>query len=264
MNSVIVKTFADLIQNFTFKGKAFLLHKLSPKTGIKSSQVFGYNIELDLSDYIQRSMYLSTFEPDESSWIKSYLKPGMTFVDVGANVGYYSLMAASIVSTSGNVLAFEPSPYAYGKLQTTISKNQIENIQAIQSGLSDASGSLQLFIPRKVGNHSPSMVDNEEGDPIDVPVYRLDEYLTMNQIDCVDLIKIDVEGFEPNVIRGTQNYINNKKIAAILVEFNHYWLTENGSNPSGLYAEIIELGFTPQIPLNLNRELQNIFFTIDR
>jgi FkbM family methyltransferase len=187
----------------------------------------------------------------------------MTFVDVGANVGYYSFMVASLVGNNGKVLAFEPSLYAYEKLQSTIRKNQIVTIEAIQAGLSDISGDLQLFIPRKDGNHSPSMVANQGGDPISVPVYQLDEYLTMNRIDHVNLIKIDVEGFEPNVIRGAQNYIKNKKIGAILVEFNHYWLTENGSSPSDLYTEIIEFGFRPQIPLDLNRDLQNIFFTID-
>jgi hypothetical protein len=78
MNSTIVKIIANSIQNLTFKGKALLLHQLSPKIGIKNSSIFGYNIDLDLSDYIQRSMYLNTFEPEESAWIKSYLKPGMT------------------------------------------------------------------------------------------------------------------------------------------------------------------------------------------
>jgi hypothetical protein len=105
------------------------------------------------------------------------------------------------------------------------------------------------------------MIATENSDAIDVPVYQLDEYLYANKIEYVDLVKIDVEGFEPNVIDGMQSYIKNEKIGAILIEFNNYWLEENGCSAKILYTRITELGFKSQSPLDLSRKLQNIFFT---
>src|SRR5262249_46342421 len=93
-----------VLEPLNFRGKARLLHSLCPKEGERQRQIFNSRVELDLSDYIQRSMYLGVYEPAESKAIRAYLKPGMTFVDVGANVGYYTLMAASLVGRDGLVI----------------------------------------------------------------------------------------------------------------------------------------------------------------
>jgi FkbM family methyltransferase len=187
----------------------------------------------------------------------------MTFVDVGANVGYYTLMAASLVGVEGTVLAFEPSPYAFGKLMDTIKRNNLPQIQAVQFGLSDSSRELQLYIPKTEGNHSPSMVANEGGIPINVPVHRLDDYLKANGIDHVDLMKLDGEGYEPNVIRGASRYLEEGKIHAILCEFNKVWLEANNVEPFQLYEEIIRYGYKleNQKP-DFNIGFQNLLFKL--
>src|ERR1700730_16140389 len=115
---------SDAIRQFNFRGKARLLHGLCSREGEHEAEVFGYKIKLDLADYIQRSIYLRTFEPRESALIRHYLKPGMTFVDVGANVGYYTLLAASLVGRRGRVLAFEPSPYVFERLVETMERKK--------------------------------------------------------------------------------------------------------------------------------------------
>jgi FkbM family methyltransferase len=240
---MLVRLLKEAFRPFTFRGKARLLHALCPKEGEQTVKIFGYSIDLDLSDYIQRSIYLNTFEQDESTWVKGYLKRGMTFVDVGANVGYYSLMAASLVGTEGKVLAFEPSPYAFGRLATAIRKNSLAQVQVAQVGLSDVSGELQLYMPKTSGNHTPSMIANDGGAPINVPVRRLDDYLMAAKVDHVDLMKIDVEGFEPNVLRGTESFLKTGRISAILCEFNNYWLEANNTNSSRLCKEIIQHGY---------------------
>jgi FkbM family methyltransferase len=187
----------------------------------------------------------------------------MTFIDVGANIGYFTLIAAALVGSEGKVIAFEPSHQAHSMLESTINFNQIKNITAVQAGLSDSSSNLQLFIPpASHGNHSPSLVFADGWKPINVEVFRLDKYLADNLIDCIDLIKIDVEGFEPNVIRGMSSFLKDKKVKAILIEFNQYWLNENNSSSRKLYDEIIDYGFNPVSPLNENLNLQNIFFTL--
>lgn len=252
---------SDAIRQFNFRGKARLLHSLCPRKGEPQAEIFGYQIELDLSDYIQRSIYLGTFEPYESAQVKKYLKPGMTFVDVGANVGYYTLLAASLVGSGGRVLAFEPSPYAFDRLVETIERNSLSQVCAIQSGLGDGSGEGRLFLPLR-DNHSPSMVPNGGGHSINVSVRRLDDWLSDHEVDCVDLMKIDVEGFEPNVIKGATKYINCGKVRAILCEFNEYWLERNGCRPAQLYDLLTSLGFvSAQGEPDFESGVQNLFFT---
>jgi FkbM family methyltransferase len=193
--------------------------------------------------------------------VKRYLRRGMTFVDVGANVGYYTLMAASLVGAEGKVLAFEPSPYAFGRLTTVVKNNCLAQVQVAQVGLSDTSGELQLYMPKTTGNHSPSMIANDGGVPISVAVRRLDDYLMAAKVNHVDLMKIDVEGFEPNVIRGAEGYLRAGKIRAILCEFNNFWLEANNIQPAQFYEEIIQHGFQlAEGKPDFSGGLQNLLF----
>ncbi len=112
----LVESMVDLLRPYQFRGKARLLSRLVPRTGTRTSRVFGYRVELDLSELIQRMVYLGAFERWESRAVSRYLKPGMCFVDVGANIGYYSLLAARLVGSSGRVFAVEPSSRAASKL----------------------------------------------------------------------------------------------------------------------------------------------------
>jgi FkbM family methyltransferase len=259
----VIKPLSNLLRPLTFRGKARLLHRLCPKEGERDAEIFGYRISLDCGDYIQRSMYLGTFEPFESSEVKSYLREGMTFVDVGANVGYYTLLAASLVGSRGRVFAFEPSAYAFGRLEETIRKNKLKQVQAIQAGLGETNGESQLFVSHRKGNHTPSMVPNAGGSPVAVPLLRLDDYLAEHKVDHVDFMKIDVEGFEPNVIRGARKYLERGKIHAILCEFNAHWLTANKSSSHALYELLMSHGFkSASGEPKLDARVQNILFTI--
>jgi FkbM family methyltransferase len=257
--------FVECIRQFDFPRKAGFLNLICPKTGEKTIDYYGYKLSLDLSDYIQRSAYLNIFEPYESNLIKNYLKPGMTFIDVGANIGYFTLMGAALVGSEGKVIAFEPSPYAYGRLENTVNRNNISQVSLVQAGLSNSKSTIQLYISDdKWGNHSPTMIKNDGGQPIDVPVFRLDEYLKSNNIVYVDLMKVDVEGFEPNVIEGAREAIESKKIHSILLEFNKYWLECNGSSVASLYQKLLELGFKSKTEnVDINSSLQNLFFSIE-
>ena len=113
-----------------FRGKARLLNRLTEGAGIRSARIFGGRFELDLSEFIQRQVYLGTFEPRETSLVKGYLRPGMTFVDVRANIGYYTALAASLVGAEGRVVAFEPSAYAFEKLSAMASKSDLTQVAA--------------------------------------------------------------------------------------------------------------------------------------
>src|SRR4051812_45920835 len=103
------------LRSIRFRGKARLFNLFCPRSGTKRARIFGSVFSLDLADFVQRQIYLGTFEPKETRLVNGFLQPGMTFVDAGANVGYYTaLAAAKVAGNQGRVIAFEPSPYAFG------------------------------------------------------------------------------------------------------------------------------------------------------
>ena len=259
------KIMLSLLRPRRFPGKYRLLHWICPTAGEETIELFGYKIRLDLGDFIQRCMYLNVYEQRESSLIKGYLQPGMTFVDAGANVGYYTLMAASLVGPEGAVFAFEPSPYAFGRLIETVQNNPIPQVRAFQAGLSDVSGRARLYMQREAGRHTPGMIPHEGRDPIDVSVDTLDRFLAANGVEHVDLLKIDVEGFEPNVIRGAEGSMRRGKIRSILCEFNRYELGMNNSSTLHLYQTFVRHGYrTVGKAFDPDSGYQNLLFILAR
>jgi FkbM family methyltransferase len=245
----------------SFRGKARILHALCPCEGEATARIFGYQVRLDLKDFIQRSIYLGVFEPEETRLMKGHLRAGMVFVDVGANVGFYSLLAASV---GCRVYAFEPSPYASARLKETIRQNQIENITVIESALSEEAGLKNLYVGKTGRNHTPTMVKNEGGTPITVSVQQLDTYARKHGISRIHLMKVDVEGFELNVLRGAHELLEQGRISAILCELNDPWLKMNGSSSRQLYEMLLDFGFRAHKPPDFSKVNQNLFFTLSR
>ena len=193
---------ANSLRPFSFRGKGRLLNSFCPREGIRRTSLFGYSIELDVADHIQRNVFLGTYERHETALVRKYLKPGMTFVDIGANIGYYSLMAAAVAGPSGRVIAFEPNPVLSAQLKRTVDHNGIRNITVEQLALAEKAGSSLLFVPKESGNNTATMIANDGGRPIAVSVLTLDEYLEHHQIGHVNFMKMDVEGFEPKSFRA--------------------------------------------------------------
>ncbi len=137
----------------------------------------GYWMELDVGETIQRLMYFGEYEPAQSQWVRDILKPGATFLDVGANVGHYTTLAASLVGSEGHVVAFEPSPYAYTKLKAILQDNNITQVRVFQCAAGDEKGQLNLYMPSEDYLHSPSLVQSDSSYiPVKVEVCRLDSH----------------------------------------------------------------------------------------
>ena len=179
-------------------------------------------MELDLSDVIQRDVYAGIYEPFETRHIRKFLRPGMTVVDVGANVGYYTWLAADAVGSSGRVLAIEPGPYAFERLRRVIQTNGLGHVQCRNLAVSDAAGRGTLYVPRRAeGNYNPSLSPYlPDMEPVEVALARLDDVLDEAGIGAVDLMKVDVEGHELRVFRGAERSIRQGRFRAVLCEFN--------------------------------------------
>jgi FkbM family methyltransferase len=215
-----------------FRGKARLQQWLLRTSGTERASVFGYVMSLDLSDVIQRDIYAGLYEPYETTFLKSWLRPGMTVVDVGANVGYYTWMASSLVGPAGRAIAVEPGPYAFERLERVVADNAIRNVTLNRMALSDTSGTATLFVPRSSeGNYNPSLTPYLPNMlPVDVAVERLDDLLDRLRVERVDLLKVDVEGHEIGVFRGAAASFREHRIRAVLCEFNEEYTEGAGGS----------------------------------
>jgi FkbM family methyltransferase len=261
MRGLVANPIIAAIRSINFRGKARLLNRIGPSSGTRQARIFGSLFELDLHDYIQRQLYFGTFEPHETQLASNYLRPGMTFVDVGANVGYYTALAAMRVGgNGGRVVAFEPSLYAFERLQGMLDANRLEHVAAIHAGLSDMPGKLKLYLGVASNNHTPTMVPHENATFTDVNVTTLDAEIERLGIDKIDLIKIDVEGYEPRVLAGAQRLLRERRIRAILCEFNEHWLRRAGSDPQQLEQILREAGFAEPDPSGSSASFDTRFF----
>jgi FkbM family methyltransferase len=231
---------------FYFKGKARLLNVVAAKSGIKHARIFDSVFELNIEDHVQRNLYWGTFEHYEMRLVQQYLRPGMTFVDVGANIGCYTALGArQVAGNGGRVISFEPSSHAFEKLQSMVRGNKLEHVTVVNAGLSDTAGPRKLYLDPRFHNHTPTMVahGNEHATATEVAVTTLDDEAARLGIGQIDLIKIDVEGYEPKVLGGARRMLNEGRIRAILCEFDEGWLRKGGSSPRQLEDFIRDAGF---------------------
>lgn len=253
----------DLLRPWSFRGKVRLLQPWVPRHGVREAVVHGVRMRLDLEDFIQRMVYLGCYERWETRVVRSHLRPGMTFVDVGANVGYFALLAARQVGPTGRVFAVEPSPYAADLLQQTLASNPLHQVRLARCALGAREDRLKLSRPDR-GNHTPTLLTSDAEAGVVVPVRRLDDCLAEWNCDRVDLLKMDVEGFESRVLDGATEALARHRILRVLCEFNQPWLLRAGSSSADLHRRFLDLGFrdVTGIPWNPDRELSNRLFAL--
>jgi FkbM family methyltransferase len=168
--------------------------------------------------YSWTAIYLRLAEYDDMMFALSYLRPGDVFVDVGANVGFYSLLASS-VNGGSPVLALEPHPLASQRLRENASLNSFGNIRIRAVAAGRAAGSAQLTMNLADENRIKAE-ENDSGPSITVPVVTLDAELASQGISAADvrLVKVDTEGFEASVLSGAQSLLGDKPGPVWLVE----------------------------------------------
>jgi FkbM family methyltransferase len=143
------------------------------------------------------------FDPDELAILEKALKPGFVFVDIGANAGTYTLFVASRVGRSGRILAIDPHPVARQRLQCNLDLNGVDWATIAPVALSDATGTLQLYInDRNIGSSSLNAdIDAvSRKRPIEVPTRPLLDLVAEEGLTHIDAIKIDVEGVEDRIL----------------------------------------------------------------
>jgi FkbM family methyltransferase len=171
---------------------------------------FGARIYCDLSDYIQFYIFhFGIWEPDISSVIERNLAPGDVFVDVGANVGYDALLGSWRVGSTGKVVAIEALPRTFALLRRNLELNEAStNVRAVNLAVSDRPGNLDLFELGELNIGTTTTVASRGGTFLaSVDALPLTEILTPDERARLRLIKIDVEGAEPDVLRHLLDHL---------------------------------------------------------
>ena len=190
---------------------------------------------------IARSILLTgTWEPKVTDFVQSWLKPNMVVLDVGAHIGYYTLLFAKLVGEGGHVFAFEPMPSSRRCLEQNIGLNGFTNVTAFRFALLDEDGNLPIGRKGKLIQAGASLTES-----LIIETRVFDRWRETWGIDTADLIKIDVEGAEMNVLLGMEKYIHASR-PALLVEVHPQGIRDFGFSPTILLEFLSEMGYCAQ------------------
>jgi FkbM family methyltransferase len=163
-------------------------------------------------------------KPHVTGAIQEYLAEGDTFIDVGAHIGYFTVLASQIVGPIGKVLSFEPFPANFEYLQKNIELNNLENVTAYYRGLWDSSTKKGIL------ETAPNMARVVEGNDI--------EMITFDSLDVKpNLIKMNIEGSEPFALRGMTRTLERYK-PILLLEFNPVAIVVAGGKITDLWKQL--------------------------
>lgn len=206
-------------------------------------------MRVDLNDWLQRQVFMyGTYRVEEKHRhaMLSRIRDGGTVLDVGAHVGYYSLLFANRVGQYGRVFAFEPSTRTHDRLLDNISLNDLANITPVKAAASDEAGTAIVNLAAGVNTGSTSLhFDVDAVGTEQIKTIVLDDYLERHAIDEVNLIKIDVEGHELHVLRGLRKTLNVRanKAPELFVEVNEITLKSSGTPIEAIFEELATAGY---------------------
>ncbi|HQN16557.1 MAG TPA: FkbM family methyltransferase [Bacteroidales bacterium] len=215
------------------------------KSLFQTSDNFEHILEDDVRIILFRDSILCRliyfgFEQIEISFVKKFLRSGDVFIDIGSNVGLYSLNASKIIGAEGKIYAIEPTPITFNRLLQNINLNKFENIVPLNIGLSKSKTFMDFNISddgHDAWNSFASLPEQFSSKKINVEVNTLDSLISENNIKNISLIKLDVEGWEKFVLEGSSNLLKQDNSPTFIVEF-----TETNAFSAGYYlGEIFDL-----------------------
>ncbi|XXF78591.1 FkbM family methyltransferase [Myxococcaceae bacterium GXIMD 01537] len=214
--------------------------RLSPRGPVWARLNNGCVIRCDLGDHVQQQIYFfGAYEPPEAFVFARLLRPGMTVVDAGANVGQYSLLASTRVGDTGAVHALEPVPGTRQLLQENVRRSGVRNVHVHPYALWHQRERLRLGLrPGMEANIGAfSVSDGHLGGAVEADAISLDALVEEQRIPRVDLIKMDIEGAEHAALRGMRGVLERDR-PLLLMEVRRDTSERLSSSPQQLWTEI--------------------------
>jgi FkbM family methyltransferase len=243
-------TFANLRRRFAPMIRPILEHvaplrmvavamlKIKQKRSFERS---GFQFELPSGDFGVTLEAESTgdYEPVTTQMVESMLEEGMTFIDIGAHVGLFTLPAKKWVGKSGRVVAFEPHPDNFAMLTRNANENNL-TAELVNAAVSDVTGEVQLHTSTfNSGDHQIYHSNGRKG--VEVSCIKLDDFL--QEGEKVDLIKMDVQGAEAAAFHGMERVLKENQKIKIIWELSPSQLQNAGADAASLLAWLKALGF---------------------
>lgn len=233
----------------------FMVRHLWPYQNIIESQgskmyVNVYDKDPSMRRTFQAYATCCEWEQSTTKIFKKVVKEGNTVVDLGANIGYFTLLAAKLVGKKGKVYSFEPEPRNYNYLLKNIALNGYDNVFATQKAVSDETGKAKLYIcPYDTGHHTinqyggikankPDLIYDEK-EFVEVEKIALDDFLKDIK-QPINVIKMDVEGAEMLALSGMDRIIRESKNIKMFVEFFPLLIREMGGSPEEFIRRLLD------------------------
>lgn len=245
-----------LLQYLKWKWREHVKHKQD--MWWQSQAKIRENIEIVIQSGIKMRLYFDSklsqilyfypeFESQELRFLNTFLKPGDIFVDVGANIGLYTLIAASLVGLGGVVYAFEPCSKTFQRLVNNVHLNNLNNVFCHQIALSDKTSNVDMVVSLDgfdAWNSFAQPVMGKSFASETVTSITWDGFIQEHKIaERVTLMKIDVEGWETKVLAGGREFFSRTDAPALQVEFTEQACQSAGSSCEELYHQLEELGY---------------------
>ena len=201
----------------------------------------GLSLFVMAEDYVGASILSArVYEPHVTNVVRSILRPGDVFLDLGANLGFFSMLAASLVGPAGKVIAVEPNPQNQQLIYESILANRFSHVRVMPFAASDESRILRFVT---VGSNGGVVTEHSRGQNHSLLVQSvvLDEWL--DREPRIDLVKMDVEAHEPMVVRGMARLLERHR-PRLVTEFHPWAMSINNPGPPENYLRQLEdLGY---------------------
>jgi FkbM family methyltransferase len=214
--------------------------------GRTAPELGGHFFACDLRDGIAREVcFTRRYEPQETALLAVLLRAGMTFVDVGANWGYFSLLAAGRLGPGGRVVSLEPDPRLFALLRANLDRNGLASVVARQAAAADAVGTLRLAaFDEDAGNWGLSrLTDRPAAETFAVAAVPLDGLMDELGVGHVDLLKMDIEGAEDLALDGMRDGLWRCRYRRLLLEVHPALLAERGRTAQDVFARLEGAGY---------------------
>ncbi len=189
--------------------------------------------------YPKLEFLLGLYEPGTTALCKRLIKPGMCVVDIGANVGYYTILFSKLAGPNGKVFAFEPHPEIFQLLKHNVRK--LKSVVVLQKAISNTKRGVEFYLSKRTtGSHSFYVPNEFVIGSCTVESLRLDDFLREEGLLDCDFIKIDVEGAEPLVIEGMSDLLSRSRKLLVIMELNPSALRLGGTDPCAFLKTLNE------------------------
>lgn len=203
-------------------------------------EIQGHKMSLG-PDCLRLSVY-GVHEPFSTELVKKEIKEGDVVLDLGANIGYYTLIFARLVGKKGKVFAFEPDPNNFALLKKNIEINGYRNVLLVQKAVSDRTGNIRLYLSGENADAHSLFESADARTSIDVETVRLDDYFAEFE-GTIDFIKMDIEGAEGQAIQGMPTVLKRNHNLKIMTEFRPLGLERSGTQPQEFLNLLLKEGF---------------------